>query len=558
MRAKIAKKRNKHHLLHLLSTSENYNYHNRERTAIENEICDLLPSRRNWKKLSAKNRYTKNGAKINSIDKNIKSLITTIKWYESNDPNADFLIKLNAFINKVHKSIDDLTFELSKPYVIPVLKESKKTKNNICRPISNYGLLDKIIISLTNKYFTDLFDGFFYHTSLAFRAPKTINGKKVSIEHHDALKRIKNFIGDRTNQNLWVSECDMKKFFDTVDHNVIETQFNRIMLKVYKTRPEYFDNRAINIFRSYLNSYAFNKDVLTLNTNQDYFKEHGIEDGEFGWVEDEILNKNYYKSINNERIGIPQGGALSGLIANIVLNVADKNLSQFTDSGDFLYLRYCDDMLIVCSSKSECRDSKNLYYSSLEKLRLVPHSFKTVERNNKDYWKTKSKEPYLWDQTNGIKWIGFVGYEINREGEVRIRKSSLKKEMTKQFKVINEARKAIKDNQRRVKKGYIKESIVNRLIGMSVGRISLWNYDIPINDLCWINGFSEVNKNSHSSKQHRALDRNRNKHFRNFMKELEKMPKIEHANSGNTKSRRLIYYGKPFSYFYQSLEKKMK
>ncbi|MFK5282957.1 hypothetical protein ACI3PL_25655, partial [Lacticaseibacillus paracasei] len=73
-------------------------------------------------------------------------------------------------------------------------------------------------------------------------------------------------------------------------------------------------------------------------------------------------------------------------------------------------------------------------------------------------------------------WIGFVGYEINYLGDIRVRKKSLEKELQKQKTIINEIKNAIEIGMRKPK-GKATESAINRLIGMSVGRIGLDNFE---------------------------------------------------------------------------------
>ncbi|MBK8362805.1 MAG: hypothetical protein IPL24_03750 [Bacteroidetes bacterium] len=59
-------------------------------------------------------------------------------------------------------------------------------------------------------------------------------------------------------------------------------------------------------------------------------------------------------------MGIPQGGALSGLIANLVLDFADRKMQSLNDSK-LLYVRFCDDMIIIHPSKKKAIEaSKNL------------------------------------------------------------------------------------------------------------------------------------------------------------------------------------------------------
>jgi hypothetical protein len=53
---------------------------------------------------------------------------------------------------------------------------------------------------------------------------------------------------------------------------------------------------------------------------------------------------------------VPQGGAHSCLIANLILDLADKEvcLSLQSSQGDSVYLRYCDDIIIFCEENRLC------------------------------------------------------------------------------------------------------------------------------------------------------------------------------------------------------------
>jgi len=553
IRAKYAKNKNKEHLIHLISSNEKYNYHIRED---ENEVLKFFPSRKKWKKLGINNRI-RNGKKLNSIEKNIQSLLITIKWYEKNEPNANFLIQLNDFIDDVQASVYNKDYKIETPETYPKVKGDKNNIENICRPISLFKLKDRIIISLINKYFTDLFDDFFYSNSMAFRAVKQIENKKINITHHDAIKEIIDYKNKINSKHIWVSECDMKKFYDTVNHTQIKKYFRRFINKVKKNHPEYYNENAERIFYSYLDSYTFNKCVYPLNENQEYFRKHHITNGKFEWVEDDLLN-GYYKRLGNTKIGVPQGGALSGLIANIVLHYSDTKVNKYKDDS-LLYIRYCDDMIIMHTNKQKCKKITETYTNSLKSLKLIPHEFKKIKKYDKSFWKSKSKDVYKWtfyNNNKNVPWIGFVGYEINYDGRVRIRKSSLKKEMTKQVKVINEAYKAIGNNNKRASNKYIEESIGHRLIGMSVGRISMRNYENGINDLCWINGFTQINDNSTLITQLKRLDRNRNKYFKRFKHKITEIEMDDEKEISFESNRQIVYYGKPFSYYYQAIEKK--
>lgn len=208
-------------------------------------------------------------------------------------------------------------------------------------------------------------------------------------------------------------------------------------------------------------------------------------------------------------------------------------------------------------NKSKCIKARNAYIHSLKNLKLVPHDRELKLLNKKDYWKAKSKGPYKWsiDKIHGIEWIGFVGYEIHFNGYVRVRKSSIKKEMRKQFETIRKVKSAIVNDNIRKSTGTVEESVIKKLIGMSVGRFNLRNFKSAKNEMCWINGFTQINDNKYSRIQLKTLDRCRNKLFRKFKKELVNV-KIDTIDpKGSNKKREKVYYGKPFSYYYQGIIK---
>jgi hypothetical protein len=556
IRAKYAQQRSKKHLIHLLSSSDNFNYHLNSKKENETEDKDLillnsiLPSRRQWKKPKKNKRYKVNNQRINSVDYNVESLLLTIEYYKKKLPNEPFLLNLNLFIADLRHSMNDPHYKIQSPVVIPKLKGIKKHDKNKCRPISMFSLKDRLIISLTNKYYTEVFDKYFYDHSYAFRSVKNVDGEKFAPSHHDAIQKIQQYKQNYKGKRLWVAECDIGKFYDSVHHTVVRKHFKNLISILKKDNPKLYDARAEGLFYKYLDCYSFVKNVLPLNDkkNKKYWEEKNIPGGHFGWVEKELLSLKYFKSLRNAKIGVPQGGALSGLIANIVLNYADKMVLKSSDAR-LLYLRFCDDMVIIHPSKKKCVNASNEYFKSLKDLHLVPHEFTPNLKNTPDsFWsgEIKSKYPYCWStgHRNSFPWFGFVGYEIHYDGGLRVRKSSMIKEKKKQKETVNEIIKAVKRGKRK-NDGTIFESAANRLIGMSVGRLELSNYNEVENEMCWVNGFKKLDDHMHLRVQLKELDRYRNQQLSNLLKTIEiiKLEDNEHLNKRIGKKAFIIISG---------------
>ena len=231
-----------------------------------------------------------------------------------------------------------------------------------------------------------------------------------------------------------------------------------------------------------------------------------------------------------------------------------------------LYIRFCDDMIMIHPDKKKCENAVEVYQKALLDLKLVPHEFKenlknTSAKNLDSIWngKNKSKKTYKWtndfkDRSN-IPWIGFVGYEIHFDGHVRVRKSSLKKELRKQKEVVQKISLVIQDETRRARKGTIMESAINRLNGMSVGRIHIWNHDKVNPDMCWVNGFRVLNRNKYVSKQLKQLDKNRNHQLARLRREVRNLPDDPPIEETNNR-KYTDHYGKPYSYYHQTLKEK--
>lgn len=543
-RANLARQRGKSHLNHLISSDKKLNYHsnNSKSTRHKGEEIDFLtsimPSRRKWISPSKEERYP-NGSiqRINSLKYNTIALLKTIKYYKKNNPTEPFLIKLENFIDEIISEFDNENFNISAPTILAKLKNPEDRKSKICRPICVFALKEKIIISIVNKYLTNSFNDIFYDHSYAFKAKKI--DEKFPPTHHNAVEYILDFKSKYKGKRLWVSECDISKFFDTVNHNVVREKFKKIVQHHNRKFTNKIDNRAISIFHKYLKCYDFQKDVFALNQNQNFWISNKKEGCKFKWVEEDLLEFDCYKNLKRHKIGIPQGGALSGLIANIVLHSIDLKINAEEDKK-LCYVRFCDDMILIHSNKKICQAKTKLYFEGLKDLKLISHEAECVKPSQKkDFWnKSKSKSPYKWsgDHKNSFNRIGFVGYEICYDESLRVRKSSLIKEKRKIKNLVLHTLSALKNGKRK-SDDMIIESISNKLVGMSVGRVTMENYTESENDMCWVNGFTLLKDNPNLRTQLKRLDHYRSKHMSRFKKKLALLPEIK---VGNLKKIKLI------------------
>lgn len=561
LRVKLAHRRNKEHLIHLHTESKKHNYHKNSRSKSTELLTSLFPPRRQWKSVIQRKRM-KNGVPRSSTEKTMLSLQATLKYFRDTQPEAPFLVRLDAFIKEVQEGIHGRSYKIGAPKIIPKLKEDKAsdTKINICRPIASFGLKDKLILSITNRYLTSVLDPYFIDNSFAFRSKRLIKGKLMCPTHHEPVEEILAYRKRFEEGGLYVAECDMKKFFDTVSHTLIKKIFAQFFSrKGMDNYPPQDLADAKRILYDYLDSYTFNKTVLPLNDKQAHFDRFFIPKGEYAWVGKELIANDYYKRLSSAKIGIPQGGALSGLIANAVLHGIDRKIAALQD-GNLLYLRFCDDMLIIHPQREKCEQAFQGYLLGLRSKKLVAHNpVETPYASTKKFWSEKSKSCYRWGNEIGMgsPWIGFVGYEVHYQGHIRVRKSSLLKEMKKQFRVVGDLKQILKDPHCRSGKGSIYESVASRLIGMSVGRVALWNYrEIP-NEMCWVSGYKLLTDNKYSRIQLKRLDSSRNRLLLKLRLMVGKMGTDDDlAPKPHLRISEPIYHGLPFSYYYQALKDK--
>ena len=151
-------------------------------------------------------------------------------------------------------------------------------------------VLDRFIQQAILQILTPIFEPIFSPHSYGFRPGKSAR---------QAVKQAQQYIQDGRN---WVVDMDLEKFFDKVNHDIL----------MGKLAKEISDSRLLKVIRKYLQA--------------------GV-----------MING---CCMTNEE-GTPQGGPLSPLLANIMLNDLDKELEK----RGHKFVRYADDSNTYVSSK---------------------------------------------------------------------------------------------------------------------------------------------------------------------------------------------------------------
>ncbi|APA90774.1 group II intron reverse transcriptase/maturase [Myroides sp. ZB35] len=171
---------------------------------------------------------------------------------------------------------------------VEIPKEGGKT-----RQLGIPTVVDRLVQQSIAQVLSPIYEQEFHPSSHGFRSNKGC---------HTALKEVVNHLNDRYH---YVVDLDLEKFFDTVNHSRL--------VEILSKRVE--DPRVISLIHKYLNA--------------------GV-----------VIGGKFEES----RLGVPQGGPLSPLLSNIMLNELDKELER----RGLRFVRYADDCLIFCKSKRAC------------------------------------------------------------------------------------------------------------------------------------------------------------------------------------------------------------
>lgn len=229
-----------------------------------------------------------------------------------------------------------------------IRKHSQRYPTIKNRPIMFAAHRDACIYSLygdtlTRAYEPSLKKDGLNESVLAYRRiPNTTTGRnKSNIDFaQDFHKKMISY------DEIGILMVDMSRFFDTIDHHRLADRW-KTLLDVTELPP---DHTAV--FKSLTRyRYVIKREVykaLDLNDKKikDLSKKHFSSLSSPKQFNEKIKKTNLIRQNESGR-GIPQGSPISGLLANVYMQVFDKKMNDYVTARGGHYGRYSDDIVVL-------------------------------------------------------------------------------------------------------------------------------------------------------------------------------------------------------------------
>lgn len=510
------------------------------------DLPDVFPPRSQWRSHRPPRRR---GLASEAVG--LQALREAIRIGRSRQPDAPWVRRLNELIYRIKsRALSPKGVVFAAPRIVPIPKGGGLEM----RPIAIYSVEDRIIQSLTACYLRDFFDAALDPACIAFRS--TAGGIRPS-QHHETVGDILEFNQHYGCDGQFVAEADLRSFFDCVDHGVARRCVANLVEQVRRIRPDQeIDERALKILEAYLDSYWFVRNVRSVEELLTPPREQQWRPN-YSWPSEELSE--FHLNLSDARVGVPQGGALSDLLANAVLNEADRAVRVVINNAaaPVFYRRFLDDVILISPDRDACAKCFDTYCATVCSLKLLVHTPVHIPEYGPGYWRTKSKAPFRWakPQIRGdVPWISFVGYDIRYDGLVRVRRSSIQKHRRRIVEIVGKelARFAARPSEggafhrRHTVHGFLRQ-LRSRLTRMTVGRATIGLSQTKPLPWSWAGGFRGLLHGRILKTQLRDLDR----HLERQLRRAERRLGFRRPPSGFakvTRFHRTVFPGSPYSY----------
>ncbi len=512
------------------------------------EFNEYFPPRKTWHRFRRRDRRGKSSEEL-SFD----ALHCAVRSLRGADPAPPWAMKLHALVEQIRTSALAASGHQFRP---PKITAQLKSGVDY-RPIASFSeIIDKIVDSLVARYLREQLDPAFEPCSVAFRARQP-TGKLLDREA--AIAAIFDFRVRHCGAPLYVAECDIRGFFDCVSHPVVLSQLARV-IDVACSRARLadmvIDPRARRTVEHYLACYSFSGSVKGDEAALRARERNPAANYKWPSSGPNSLADFYPDPLGRRDIGVPQGGAISCLISNLLLDFADKEvqLASHRIGCDVMYFRYCDDMIIISPDRTAAHYVFDAYLGALRVLKLPCHPPEDWRVYGIGFYeRSKTKAPYVWHGRtwfNHSPWIQFLGYQIRYDGLLRVRKKSIDKHKQRLQEVFREVADNVGPEDSRVNRERLLYRLQQKLIALAVGRITLFE---PINGprpMCWSSGFRALHNRPFVGHHLRTFDRLRGAKKRELGRATAVLA-LEDRTVPEERQRfkaGLDYHGKPFSY----------
>lgn len=223
----------------------------------------------------------------------------------------EFKSNKNVHLEKLQKQLKSGRYKAP-----PVLRKSIPKQSGNLRMLGIPTVKDRIVQQAVKLVIEPIFENKFLDCSYGYRPNKSAIL---------ALKQIKEYWRTRYK---WVLEADITSFFDEVNHEKL----------IQLVGIEISDGKLLSLINNWL-------------------KAGIVEDNKF----------------METTLGIPQGGVLSPLLANIYLHELDKYMIK----KKYKFIRYADDFIVLCKTEKKVKLALKDVKQILNSLKLKLHPDKT-------------------------------------------------------------------------------------------------------------------------------------------------------------------------------------
>jgi RNA-directed DNA polymerase len=203
---------------------------------------------------------------------------------------------LDANLDRLMRELKDGSFQPLPARRVYIPKDAKGTK---FRPLGIPAVRDRVAQEVVRRLLNPVFEAKFHDHSYGFRKGRGC---------HDAVQKVLE-IGRQGYR--YVLDADISGFFDNLSHESIMRELSN----------EVADGNILRLVEKFLKA--------------------GVMEG---------------GKLQPTRVGTPQGGVASPLLANIALNILDWHLHEH----GYRFVRYADDFVVLCRSENEAKEALTL------------------------------------------------------------------------------------------------------------------------------------------------------------------------------------------------------